>query len=140
LRSTAPALIYEEGDLIKRSIRDIYSREIDEVWSRARRLRTAKDFMRMIMPSHAKKVKHITDRCRSSPLSGRGLSRRMFNPTVQLKSGGYIVINPTEALVAIDVNSGRATKEGSIEETALKTNLEAAEEIARQLRLRDLAG
>lgn len=142
LKSIAPAKIYEEGDLIKRSIRDLYSREIDEVLVEGDRgYRIAKDFMKMIMPSHAKNVKHYQD---GLPLFARfqveSYLGGMFNPTVQLKSGGYIVIGVTEALVAIDVNSGRATKEGSIEETALKTNLEAAEEVARQLRLRDLAG
>ncbi|MCR9113981.1 MAG: Rne/Rng family ribonuclease, partial [Rhodobacteraceae bacterium] len=142
LKSTAPAKIYEEGDLIKRSIRDLYNRDIDEVLVEGERgYRIAKDFMKMIMPSHAKNVKSYTD---AMPLFARyqveSYLSSMFNPTVQLKSGGYIVIGVTEALVAIDVNSGRATKEGSIEETALKTNLEAAEEVARQLRLRDLAG
>ncbi|QEW21080.1 Ribonuclease E [Marinibacterium anthonyi] len=142
LKSIAPAKIYEEGDLIKRSIRDLYSREIDEVIVEGDRgYRIAKDFMKMIMPSHAKNVKRYEE---NMPLFARhqveSYLAGMFNPTVQLKSGGYIVIGVTEALVAIDVNSGRATKEGSIEETALKTNLEAAEEVARQLRLRDLAG
>ncbi|KEO60556.1 Rne/Rng family ribonuclease [Thioclava indica] len=142
MKSIAPAPIYEEGDLIKRSIRDLYSKEIDEVLVEGERgYRVAKDFMRMIMPSHAKNVKHYQE---SLPLFARyqveSYLTGMFNPTVQLKSGGYIVIGITEALVAIDVNSGRATKEGSIEETATKTNLEAAEEVARQLRLRDLAG
>ncbi|WP_417725013.1 Rne/Rng family ribonuclease [Salipiger sp.] len=142
LKSIAPAKIYEEGDLIKRSIRDLYNREIDEVHVEGERgYRIAKDFMKMIMPSHAKNVKHYAEQM---PLFARyqveSYLSSMFNPTVQLKSGGYIVIGVTEALVAIDVNSGRATKEGSIEETALKTNLEAAEEVARQLRLRDLAG
>ncbi len=142
LKSIAPAPIYEEGNLIKRSIRDLYSREIDEVLVEGDvGYRTAKDFMKMIMPSHAKNVKQYQD---PLPLFARyqveSYLGGMFNPTVQLKSGGYIVIGVTEALVAIDVNSGRATKEGSIEETALKTNLEAAEEVARQLRLRDLAG
>ncbi|OZB14816.1 MAG: ribonuclease E/G, partial [Rhodobacterales bacterium 34-62-10] len=142
LKSVAPAKIYEEGDLIKRSIRDLYSREIDEVLVEGERgYRIAKDFMKMIMPSHAVNVKHYRE---PMPLFARhqveSYLSSMFNPTVQLKSGGYIVIGVTEALVAIDVNSGRATKEGSIEETALKTNLEAAEEVARQLRLRDLAG
>jgi ribonuclease E len=142
LKSIAPAPIYEEGNLIKRSIRDLYSREIEEILVEGEAgYRTAKDFMKMIMPSHAKVVKLYTDPDAAvRALSGRKLSGGMFNPTVQLKSGGYIVIGVTEALVAIDVNSGRATKEGSIEETALKTNLEAADEIARQLRLRDLAG
>lgn len=142
LKSIAPAKIYEEGDLIKRSIRDLYSRDIDEVLVEGERgYRIAKDFMKMIMPSHAKNVKNYQD---AMPLFARyqveSYLGGMFNPTVQLKSGGYIVIGVTEALVAIDVNSGRATKEGSIEETATKTNLEAAEEVARQLRLRDLAG
>ncbi|EDZ47506.1 ribonuclease, Rne/Rng family protein [Rhodobacterales bacterium Y4I] len=142
LKSIAPAKIYEEGDLIKRSIRDLYNREIDEVLVEGDRgYRIAKDFMKMIMPSHAKNVKHYQD---ALPLFARyqveSYLGGMFNPVVQLKSGGYIVIGVTEALVAIDVNSGRATKEASIEETALKTNLEAAEEVARQLRLRDLAG
>ncbi|MFP7572076.1 Rne/Rng family ribonuclease [Marivita sp. S2033] len=142
LKSIAPAKIYEEGDLIKRSIRDLYNRDIDEVLVEGERgYRIAKDFMKMIMPSHSKNVKHYVD---PMPLFARhqveSYLSGMFNPTVQLKSGGYIVIGVTEALVAIDVNSGRATKEGSIEETALKTNLEAAEEVARQLRLRDLAG
>ena len=142
LKSIAPAAIYEEGDLIKRSIRDLYSREIDEILVEGDLgYRTAKDFMRMIMPSHAKVVQPYAEQM---PLFARfqveSYLGGMFNPTVQLKSGGYIVIGVTEALVAIDVNSGRATKEGSIEDTALKTNLEAAEEIARQLRLRDLAG
>ncbi|TNF13872.1 MAG: Rne/Rng family ribonuclease [Rhodobacteraceae bacterium] len=142
MKSIAPAPIYEEGDLIKRSIRDLYSKDIDEVLVEGERgYRAAKDFMKMIMPSHAKNVKHYAE---ALPLFARhqveSYLGSMFNPTVQLKSGGYIVIGVTEALVAIDVNSGRATKEGSIEETALKTNLEAAEEVARQLRLRDLAG
>jgi len=142
LHSIAPSKIYEEGNLIKRSIRDLYNREIDEVLVEGERgYRVAKDFMKMIMPSHAKNVKHYQE---ALPLFARyqveSYLGAMFNPTVQLKSGGYIVIGVTEALVAIDVNSGKATKEGSIEETALKTNLEAAEEVARQLRLRDLAG
>ncbi|MEO1536494.1 MAG: Rne/Rng family ribonuclease [Pseudomonadota bacterium] len=142
LKSIAPAQIYEEGNLIKRSIRDLYGREIDEVMVEGTAgYRTAKDFMKMIMPSHAKNVKPYTD---PMPLFARYQVETylagMFNPVVQLKSGGYIVIGVTEALVAIDVNSGKATKEASIEETALKTNLEAAEEVARQLRLRDLAG
>ncbi|WP_298499830.1 ribonuclease E/G [uncultured Maritimibacter sp.] len=142
LKSIAPAKIYEEGDLIKRSIRDLYNKDIDEVLVEGDAgYRTAKDFMKMIMPSHAKNVKQYGEQL---PLFARyqveSYLASMFNPVVQLKSGGYIVIGVTEALVAIDVNSGRATKEGSIEETALKTNLEAAEEVARQLRLRDLAG
>ncbi|MDJ0994090.1 MAG: Rne/Rng family ribonuclease [Dinoroseobacter sp.] len=142
LKSSAPAQIYEEGNLIKRSIRDLYSRDIDEVQVEGEEgYRLAKDFMKMLMPSHAKNVKLYND---PLPLFARyqveSYLAGMFNPTVQLKSGGYLVIGVTEALVAIDVNSGRATKEGSIEETALKTNLEAAEEVARQVRLRDLAG
>ncbi|MEP5729758.1 MAG: Rne/Rng family ribonuclease [Sulfitobacter sp.] len=142
LKSIAPAKIYEEGDLIKRSIRDLYNREIDEVFVEGERgYRIAKDFMKMIMPSHAKNVKRYEE---NLPLFARyqveSYLSGMFNPTVQLPSGGYIVIGVTEALVAIDVNSGRATKEGSIEQTATKTNLEAADEVARQLRLRDLAG
>ena len=142
LKSIAPAKIYEEGDLIKRSIRDLYNGEIDEVFVEGERgYRIAKDFMKMIMPSHAKNVKRYED---TLPLFARfqveSYLSGMFNPTVQLKSGGYIVIGITEALVAVDVNSGRSTKEGSIEDTAVKTNLEAAEEVARQLRLRDLAG
>ena len=142
LKSSAPAAIYEEGDLIKRSIRDLYNRDIDEILVEgAAGYRNAKDTMKMIMPSHAKNVKHYVD---GMPLFARfqveTFMDGMFNPTVQLKSGGYLVIGITEALVAIDVNSGRATKEGSIEQTALNTNLEAAEEVARQVRLRDLAG
>jgi ribonuclease E len=142
LKSIAPAPIYEEGSLIKRSIRDLYNREIDEILIEGEiGYRMAKDYMKMLMPSHAKNVKHYTD---PLPLFSRfqveSYLSGMFNPTVQLKSGGYIVIDTTEALVAIDVNSGRATKEGSIEDTATKTNLEAAEEVARHLRLRDLAG
>ena len=141
-KSIAPAAIYEEGDLIKRNIRDLYSKEIDEVLVEGERgYQQARDFMQMIMPTHADSVKHYQDQM---PLFARfqveSYLAGMFNPVVQLKSGGYIVIGITEALVAIDVNSGRATKEGSIEETALKTNLEAADEVARQLRLRDLAG
>ena len=142
LKSIAPAAIYEEGDLIKRSIRDLYSREIDEILVEGEAgYRTAKDFMRMIMPSHARVVVPYAEQM---PLFAKyqveSYLGGMFNPTVQLKSGGYIVIGITEALVAIDVNSGRSTREGSIEDTALKTNLEACDEVARQLRLRDLAG
>ena len=142
LKSIAPSKIYEEGDLIKRSIRDLYNRDIDEVLVEGERgYKNANEFMKMIMPSHSKNVKHYAD---GLPLFARyqveSFLSAMFNPVVQLRSGGYIVIGITEALVAIDVNSGRATKEGSIEDTALKTNLEASDEIARQLRLRDLAG
>ena len=142
LKSIAPTPIYAEGDLIKRTIRDLYNKNIDEVLVEGEAgYRVAKDFMKMIMPSHAKNVKLYQDQM---PLFARyqveSYLAAMFNPTVQLPSGGYIVIGITEALVAIDINSGRATREGSIEETALKTNMEAAAEIARQLRLRDLAG
>ena len=142
LKSTAPKLVYEEGSLVKRSIRDLYGKEIDEVIVAGDDgYHEAKDFMRMLMPSHAKSVKFYGD---TQPLLSRyGVENQldaMFSPVVQLRSGGYIVINQTEALVAIDVNSGRATREHHIEDTALKTNLEASDEIARQLRLRDLAG
>ncbi|MDW3099480.1 MAG: Rne/Rng family ribonuclease [Alphaproteobacteria bacterium] len=142
LKSSAPCLIYEEGDLIKRSIRDQYSKDIDEIIVDGdKAYKEAKDFMRMLMPSHAKNVKRYKDR---EPLLQRhGVQSELdalLEPTVTLKSGGYIVINPTEALVSIDVNSGKSTKEHNIEATAVSTNLEAAEEIARQLRLRDMAG
>jgi len=142
LRSTAPTLVYEEGSLVKRSIRDLYSKDIDEILVAGEDgYRDARDFMRMLMPSHAQSVKPFRD---TLPLFTRyGIENQldaMFQPVVQLRSGGYIVLNQTEALVAIDVNSGRATREHHIEDTALKTNLEAADEIARQLRLRDLAG
>ncbi len=142
LKSMAPKLVYEEGSLTKRSIRDLYNKEIDEIIvSGEAGYKEAREFMRMLMPSHAKNVKLYKD---STPLFTRyGIESQldaMFSPTVQLKSGGYIVINQTEALVAIDVNSGRATREHHIEDTALKTNCEAADEVARQLRLRDLAG
>jgi ribonuclease E len=142
LKSIAPAKVYEEGDLIKRSIRDLYSNEIDEVIVEGDAgFKIAQDFMAMIMPTHAKNVTNYKE---NLPLFARfqveSYLGSMFNPTVQLKSGGYIVIDVTEALVAVDVNSGRATKEGSIEDTAFKTNMEAAEEVARQARLRDLAG
>jgi ribonuclease E len=142
LKSTAPKLVYEEGSLIKRSIRDLYGKEIDEVVvAGAESYEEAKEFMRMLMPSHARNVKPYSD---TQPLLSRyGVENQldaMFSPVVQLRSGGYIVLNQAEALVAIDVNSGRATREHHIEDTALKTNLEAADEIARQLRLRDLAG
>jgi ribonuclease E len=142
LQSTAPTLVYEEGSLIKRSVRDLYNKDIEEILvSGDDGYREAKDFMRMLMPSHAKVVQPYKD---VVPIFARnGIEAqldRMLQPQVTLKSGGYIIINQTEALVAIDVNSGRSTKEHSIEETALHTNLEAAEEVARQLRLRDLAG
>jgi ribonuclease E len=143
LESTAPALVYEEANLIKRSIRDLYSRDIDEVHVEGEEgYRLAKDFMRMLTPSHARKVQLYRDPI--MPLFHKyqveAQLDAMHSPVVQLKSGGYLVINQTEALVAIDVNSGRSTKERHIEETALKTNIEAADEAARQLRLRDLAG
>ena len=143
LKSSAPALTYEEASLIKRSIRDLYSRDIDEVLVDGDEgYRLAKDYMRMLTPSHAKKVQPYKDPI--MPMFHRyqveAQLDAMHSPIVQLKSGGYIVISQTEALVAIDVNSGRATKERHIEETALKTNMEAADEVARQLRLRDLAG
>ncbi len=142
LSSTAPALIYEDSALVKRAIRDIYSRDIDEVLvDGADGYTQAKSFMKLLMPSHAKKVQPYAD---AVPLFHRaGVEAQLallLNPVVTLKSGGYLVINPTEALVSIDVNSGRSTREYNIEETALKTNIEAAEEVARQLRLRDLAG
>jgi ribonuclease E len=142
LKSNAPACVYEEGDLIKRAIRDLYNKDVTEVLVEGEDgYRNAKDFMRMLMPSHAKNVKPFKD---AIPLFQRfhieAQLDAMFSPTVTLKSGGYIVINQTEALVSIDVNSGRATREHSIEETATKTNLEAADEVGRQLRLRDLAG
>ncbi|RAI42499.1 Rne/Rng family ribonuclease, partial [Rhodoplanes roseus] len=142
LKSTAATLVYEEGSVVKRAIRDLYNKEIDEIIVAGEdAYREAKDFMRMLMPSHAKNVKLYGE---PQPLLTRyGVETQldaMFSPTVQLRSGGYIVLNQTEALVAIDVNSGRATREHHIEDTALKTNLEACEEVARQLRLRDLAG
>jgi ribonuclease E len=142
LKSTAPKLVYEEGSLVKRSLRDLYTKDIDEVTvAGSEAYHEAKDFMRMLMPSHSKNVKLYTE---TQPLLSRyGVENQldaMFSPVVQLRSGGYIVLNQAEALVAIDVNSGRATREHHIEDTALKTNLEAADEIARQLRLRDLAG
>ncbi len=142
LKSTAPSLVYEEANLIKRALRDLYSNELEEVLVEGDdAYRTAKDFMRMMMPSHAKRVKPYKELV---PLFQRhqieGQLDAMHSPNVQLRSGGYIVINPTEALVSIDVNSGRSTRERNIEDTALKTNIEAAEEIARQVRLRDLAG
>lgn len=142
LQSTAPCLVYEEGSLIKRSIRDLYNKDINEVIvSGEEGYREAKDFMKMLMPSHARVVQPYRD---MHPIFSRsGIEAqldRMLQPQVTLKSGGYLIINQTEALVAVDVNSGRSTREHSIEDTALQTNLEAAEEVARQLRLRDLAG
>ena len=142
LKSQAPCLVYEEGSLIKRTIRDLYSKDIDEVFVAGdEAYREAKDFMRMIMPSHAKNVVlYKEDQPIFSKYNVENQLDQMFSPQVTLPSGGYIVINPTEALVSIDVNSGRSTKEHNIEDTALQTNLEAADEVARQLRLRDLAG
>ncbi len=142
LASTAPCLVYEEGSLIKRSIRDLYNKDISEIIVAGEEgYREAKDFMKMLMPSHAKVVQPYRD---IHPIFSRsGIEAqldRMLQPQVTLKSGGYLIMNQTEALVAIDVNSGRSTREHSIEDTALQTNLEAAEEVARQLRLRDLAG
>ena len=142
LKSTAPSLVYEEGSLIKRSIRDLYNKDIDEVLVAGDDgYREAKDFMRMLMPSHAKNVQPYKD---NAPIFARqGVEAQldaMFSPQVTLRSGGYLVINQTEALVSIDVNSGRSTREHNIEDTAHQTNLEASDEVARQLRLRDLAG
>jgi ribonuclease E len=142
LKSSAPKLVYEEGSLIKRSIRDLYNKDIDEVLVAGEEgYREAKDFMRMLMPSHAKNVQNYRE---PTPVFTRFAVESqldaMFSPQVTLRSGGYIVINPTEALVSIDVNSGKSTREHNIEDTALATNMEAAEEVARQLRLRDLAG
>ncbi|PNQ96099.1 ribonuclease E/G [Azospirillum argentinense] len=143
LKSSAPCLIYEEANLIKRSIRDLYTDDIDEIWVEGSAgFNTARDFMRMMMPSHSKRVMQYQDD--TIPLFHRYQVETQIDaihsPVVQLRSGGYIVINPTEALVSIDVNSGKSTRERNIEETAYKTNLEAADEVARQLRLRDLAG
>ena len=142
LKSQAPTLVYEEGSLIKRSLRDLYNKEIDEIQVAGEAgYSEARDFMKMLMPSNVRAVRQYRD---GQPLFSRmGVESQldaMFSPTVQLRSGGYIVINQTEALVSIDVNSGRSTREHHIEDTALKTNLEASEEVARQLRLRDLAG
>ena len=142
LKSIAPSHIYEEGSVIKRTIRDLYSKEITEIMVEGETgFKEAKEYMKMLMPTHTKKIKQYTNKKPIFSFYGvEDYLTGMFNPTVQLKSGGYIVIGITEALVAIDVNSGKATKESGIEETALRTNLEAAEEIARQLRMRDLAG
>ncbi|MES2119343.1 MAG: ribonuclease E/G [Pseudomonadota bacterium] len=142
LSSTAPALIYRDSDLIKRAIRDLYHREIDEVVVEGDDgYKAARGFMKLLMPSHVRRVKQHVD---TTPLFQRhGVEDQlsaMYQPVVQLKSGGYLVINPTEALVSIDINSGRSTREHNIEQTAFATNLEAAAEIARQLRLRDMAG
>mgnify|MGYP000403709546 CR=1 FL=1 len=143
LQSTAPTLVHEEGDIVRRSIRDLYSRDIEDIQVEGEEAyRAAKEFMKLLIPSHARKVKQYKDP--SVPLfRNAGVENQLdaiHNPVVHLPAGGYLVINPTEALVSIDVNSGRSTKERNIEETAVKTNLEAADEVARQLRLRDLAG
>ena len=142
MESAAPALVHEEGSLIKRSVRDLYNKDIGEILVAGDEgYREAKDFMRMLMPSHAKAVQPYKDRLPIFARNGiEGQLDSMLQPQVTLKSGGYLIINQTEALVAIDVNSGRSTREHSVEDTALRTNLEAAEEVARQLRLRDLAG
>ncbi|WP_375396549.1 Rne/Rng family ribonuclease, partial [uncultured Sphingomonas sp.] len=142
LASSAPALVYGDSDLMKRAIRDIYNKDIDEVIVEGDDgYRQAKEFMKLLMPSHARRVKHYSD---PVPLFQRHQVEdqlsAMYHPVVQLKSGGYLVINPTEALVSIDINSGRSTREHNIEQTATATNLEATQEIARQLRLRDMAG
>ncbi|MES1157335.1 MAG: ribonuclease E/G [Alphaproteobacteria bacterium] len=142
LKSVAPALIYEESSLVKRAIRDLYDKDVDEIHVEGEEAyKEAKDFVRMLMPSHAKRVHHWRE---ATPIfASHGVERQLesiYSPIVTLKSGGYIVINQAEALVAIDVNSGRATRERGIEQTALKTNLEASDEAARQMRLRDLAG
>lgn len=143
LQSTAPAVIYEESNLVKRAVRDIYASDIEEIWASGEEsFKEARNFMKMLMPSHIKRVQQYQDE--KIPLFHRyqveSQIAEIGEPVVTLRSGGYLVINPTEALVSVDVNSGRATKERHIEETALKTNLEAAEEVARQLRLRDLGG
>ncbi len=142
LKSQAPALVYEEGSLVKRAIRDLYTKDVDEVIVEGDdAYREVKDFMKMLMPSHAKNVKPYKD---SRPLFSRYQAESqldgLYSPTVTLPSGGYMVINQTEALVSVDINSGKSTREHNIEDTALRTNLEASDEIARQLRLRDLAG
>jgi ribonuclease E len=142
LGSAAPALIYGDSDLIKRAIRDIYNRDIEEVIIEGEEgYRHARTFMKLLMPSHVRGQETMRIRCRCSSASeSRTSSAGMYQPLVQLKSGGYLVINPTEALVSIDINSGRSTREHNIEQTAYATNIEAANEIARQLRLRDMAG
>jgi ribonuclease E len=142
LSSSAPALIYRDSDLIKRAIRDLYHRKSTKSWLRATTgYKAARGFMKLLMPSHVRRVKQFVD---PTPVFQRyGVEDQltaMYQPVVQLKSGGYLVINPTEALVSIDINSGRSTREHNIEQTAFATNIEAANEIARQLRLRDMAG
>ncbi|MES2272032.1 MAG: Rne/Rng family ribonuclease [Pseudomonadota bacterium] len=142
LKASAPELIHNDSDLIKRAIRDIYNKDIEEVIVEGEEgYRAAKDFMKLLMPSHARRVKYYADTVSLFQRFGvEDQLAAMYNPVVQLKSGGYLVINPTEALVSIDINSGRSTREHGIEQTAVATNLEAAREIARQLRLRDMAG
>ncbi|NIJ17445.1 Rne/Rng family ribonuclease [Sphingobium vermicomposti] len=142
LKSAAPALIHNDSDLIKRAIRDIYNKDIEEVIVEGEEgYKAAKDFMKLLMPSHGRRVKQYADAVSLfQRASVEDQLAAMYNPVVQLKSGGYLVINPTEALVSIDINSGRSTREHGIEQTAVATNLEAAREIARQLRLRDMAG
>ena len=142
LRAAAPELIHNDSDLIKRAIRDIYNKDIEEVIVEGEHgYKAAKDFMKLLMPSHARRVKQYADAVSLfQRASVEDQLAAMYNPVVQLKSGGYLVINPTEALVSIDINSGRSTREHGIEQTAVATNLEAAREIARQLRLRDMAG
>jgi len=142
LKASAPALIHNDSDLIKRAIRDIYNRDIEEVIVEGEHgFRAAKDFMRLLMPSHARRVQQYVDPVSLFQRFGvEDQLAAMYHPVVQLKSGGYLVINPTEALVSIDINSGRSTREHNIEQTAYATNIEAAREIARQLRLRDMAG
>ncbi|WP_300397831.1 ribonuclease E/G [uncultured Sphingobium sp.] len=142
LQASAPELIHNDSDLIKRAIRDIYNKDIEEVIVEGEDgYKAAKDFMKLLMPSHARRVKQYADAVSLfQRASVEDQLAAMYNPVVQLKSGGYLVINPTEALVSIDINSGRSTREHGIEQTAVATNLEAAREIARQLRLRDMAG
>ena len=142
LESSAPCLVYEEGSLIKRAIRDLYTKDIDSIVVEGEEAyKEAKDFMRMLMPSHARNIKAYKDK---QPLFMRfGIESQLdelYSPYVTLPAGGYIVINQAEALVAIDVNSGKSTREHNIEDTALRTNQEAADEVSRQMRLRDLAG
>jgi ribonuclease E len=142
MTSIAPALVYEEGDIIKRALRDIYDNDTQKIIIEGNEgYQRAKNFMKILMPEKVKKIKKYRGKI---PLfHDAGIEKdlnRIFEPTVKLNSGGYIVINPTEALVSIDINSGKSIKEFNIEKTALKTNLEAAEEISRQIKIRDLSG